>query len=281
MITNKVEEALKTLEAGWGYEELTLDQFRGIYHKIINRKILNDHTVFAVFAENRIFISFPEKPDVKFVITKEKGFFSKEDLNFIANLEPMGTYEGEHEFIVFLKKEFRLNWWKLSSIFFLTFALFFIANNVDMLRKVNEMILASTTIFISIFLLFVVSQRGYKNEFKLMKEGTLYQFFQNDKYIAMLAIFLIFLSIVTVAFSYVDLEEQKEQNHQIILFLSILTSSSLVILAICYLAIYQYYFERMKLIRLLSASEELLDDRLQKYKRIRGNFEGSGEGLDH
>ena len=281
MITNKVEEALKTLEAGDGYEELTLDQFRSIYHKIINRKILNDHTVFAVFAEDRIFISFPEKPDVKFVITKEGVFFSKEDLNFIANLEPMGTYEGEHKFIVFLKKEFRLNWWKLINIFFLTFALFFIANNVDMLRKVNEMILASITIFISIFLLFVVSQRGYKSEFKLMKEGTLYKFFQNDKYIAMLAIFLIFLSIVTVAFSYVDLGGQKEQNHQIILLLSTLTSSSLVILAICYLAIYQYYFERMKLIRLLSASEELLDDRLQKYKRIRRNFEGSGEGLDH
>ena len=91
-----------------------------------------------------------------------------------------------------------------------------------------------------------------------MKDNTLYKFFQNDKYIAMLAIFLIFLSIVTVALSYMELDSM-------ILLLSLLTSFSLVILAICYLAIYQYYFERMKLIRLLPASEELLGDRLERY----------------
>lgn len=258
MIRNKVEEAVKALKAGKGYEELTLDQFRDVYHKIINRKILSDHTVFAVFIEDRIFISFPEKPKVKFVIRKDKGFFVEEDLNFVANLEPLGTYEGEHRFRTFIKEEFRLNWCKLIVIFFSTLTLFSIANNVEMLQRVNEMILASVTIFISIFLLFVVSQRGYKNEFKFMKDNTLYKFFQNDKYIAMLAIFLIFLSIVTVALSYMELDSM-------ILLLSLLTSFSLVILAICYLAIYQYYFERMKLIRLLPASEELLNDRLERY----------------
>ena len=259
MTPDKVGEALKTLETGIGYVELTLDQFREVYHKVINHKVLNDHTVFAVFVEDRIFITFPEKPRVKFVITKDKGFFSKEDLNFVANLEPMGSYEGEYRFRTFIKEEFRLNGWKLAVIFFSTLPLFHLANNVAMLRKVNEMILASATIFISIFLLFVISQRGYKNEFKLMRDGILYRFFQNDKYVAELAIFLIFLSMWNVAFTYLNLGT-------IILVISISTSFSLVILAICYLAIYQYYFERMKLIRYLSASEELLDDRLRKYR---------------
>ena len=131
-----------------------------------------------------------------------------------------------------------------------------------MLQKVNEMILTSVTIFISIFLLFVVSQKGHKNEFKLMKDETLYKFFQNDKYIGILAIFLVLLSILTVAISYIDL-------NWINLPLSFLTSFSLVILVICYLAIYQYYFERMKLIRILPTSEELFNDRLQKYKDLK------------
>jgi len=306
MMPDNVKLALETLEKGDGYVELTLEQFRDFYHKIINSKILNDPTVFAVFIEDQIFIRFPEKSDVKFVIRKDKkdaGVFYEENLNFIANLEPMGTYEGEYKFISFLKKEFRLNWQVLIGVSFVSFVLFFTAGNVDMLRKVNELILVSITIFISIFLLFAI-QGKYKNEFKFMKSDILYKFFQNDKYIAKLAIILIFLSITTVAFSYVNLNqivspnaedvifsggnvsettsprlpESCGMNYHIIFFLSISTSFSIVMLAICYLSISQYYFERMKFIRLLSASEELLNDRLQKYKsrgeksgRVRSN----------
>lgn len=257
-----VEESLKNLQIGHGYEELTLEEFRDFYHKIINRKILKDHTVFAVFIEDRIFIRFPEKPKVRFVIKKEKGFFSEEDLNFIPNFEPMGTCKGEYRFSAFIIDEFKLNGWKLIVIFFSTFSLFSIAKDISMLQKVNEMILTSVTIFISIFLLFVVSQKGSKNDFKLMIDETLYKFYQNDKYISILAIFLVFLSILTVAISYSDL-------NWIGLPISLLTSFSLVVLAICYLAIYQYYFERMKLIRILPISEDLLNDRLQKYKDLK------------
>jgi len=273
MKTNKVEEALNVLEAGIGYKELTLDEFIDVYHKIINRKILNDHTVFAVFIEDRIFIAFPEKPDLRFVITKSKGFFSKDDLNFVANLEPMGSYKGKRKFSSFLKEEFKLNWWAIIGIFFSTFLLFSISGAVSMLQRVNELILASATIFISIFLLFVISQRGFKNEFKLMREGILYEFIQNDKYVAALAIIVIFLSITTVAFSYTDLSYLGDLK---IFAISLLTSFSLVILAICYLAIYQYYFERMKLLRLLPASQEILEDRLKKYVDLQKNEEGGG-----
>ena len=278
MKTNKVEEALNVLEVEIGYKELTLDEFIDVYHKIINRKILNDHTVFAVFIENRIFIAFPEKPDVRFVIKGDKGFFSKDDLNFVANLEPMGSYKGKRKFSTFLKEEFKLNWWAIIGIFFSTFFLFSISGAVSMLQRVNEMILASATIFISIFLLFVISQRGFKNEFKLMREGILYEFIQNDKYVAALAIIVIFLSITTVAFSYTDLSYLGDLK---IFAISFLTSFSLVILAICYLAIYQYYFERMKLLRLLPASQEILEDRLKKYVDLQKNEEGGGVVKDN
>jgi len=280
MKVNKVEEALNVLEAGIGYKELTLDEFIDVYHKIINRRILNDHTVFAVFIEDRIFIAFPEKPDVRFVIKRDKGFFSEDDLNFVHNLVPMGTYKGKRKFSTFLKEEFKLKWWAIIGIFFSTFLLFSISGAVSMLQRVNEMILTSATIFISIFLLFVISQRGFKNEFKLMREGILYEFIQNDKYVAALAIIVIFLSITTVAFSYTDLPYLSNLKifsiNLTILSLSFLTSFSLVILAICYLAIYQYYFERMKLLRLLPASQEILEDRLKKYVDLQKNGEGGG-----
>ena len=280
MKTNKVEEALNVLEVGIGYKELTLDEFIDVHHKIINRKILNDHTVFAVFIEDRIFIAFPEKPDVRFVIKGDKGFFSKDDLNFVANLEPMGSYKGKRKFSTFLKEEFKLNRWAIIGIFFSTFLLFSVSGAVSMLQRVNEMILASATIFISIFLLFVISQRGFKNEFKLMRGGILYEFIQNDKYVAALAIIVIFLSITTVAFSYTDLSYLSNLKifavDLMFLSLSLLTSFSLVILAICYLAIYQYYFERMKLLRLLPASQEILRDSLKKYVDLQKNEEGGG-----
>ena len=246
-----------------------MEEFKDIYDKIMNRRILNDHTIFAVFIEDRILIAFPEKSDVRFVIKREKGFFSEGDLNFVHNLEPMGTYKGKLKFSVFLKKEFLLNRRLIIGLFFLTFPLFSISGAINMLQRVNEMILVSATIFISIFLLFVTSQRELKNESKLMREGIPYEFIQNDKYVAALAIIAIFLSIVTMAFSYFDLGYLS--NFKIFavdlmfLSLSLLTSFSLVILAICYLAIYQYYFERMKFLRLLPASQEILNDSLKRY----------------
>jgi hypothetical protein len=281
MKTNKVREALNCLEAGKGYKELTLDEFREVYHKIINRKILNDHTVFAVFIENRILIAFPEKPDVRFVIKREKGFFSEDNLkNFVHNLEPMGTYKGKLKFSAFLKKEFKLNWLKIISLFFPTFLLFSISGAVSMLQRVNEMILASATIFISIFLLFVISQRELKNESKLMRDGIPYEFMQNDKYVATMAIIAIFLSIITMAFSYFDLSyliNFKNFTIDLMFFsLSFLTSFTLVILAICYISIVQYYFERVKFLRLLPASQEILEDRLKKYVDLQKNEEGGG-----
>jgi hypothetical protein len=280
MKANKVEEALNALDAGRGVIELTLDEFKDIYDKIINRRILNDHTVFAVFIEDRVFIAFPEKPDVRFVIKREKGFFSKDDLNFVHNLEPMGTYKGELKFSAFLKKEFKLNWLKIISLFFPTFLLFSISGAVSMLQRVNEMILASATIFISIFLLFVISQRELKNESKLMRDGIPYEFMQNDKYVATMAIIAIFLSIITMAFSYFDLSyliNFKNFTIDLMFFsLSFLTSFTLVILAICYISIVQYYFERVKFLRLLPASQEILEDRLKKYVDLQKNEEGGG-----
>ena len=280
MKANKVEEALNALDAGRGVIELTLDEFKDIYDKIINRRILNDHTVFAVFIEDRVFIAFPEKPDVRFVIKREKGFFSKDDLNFVHNLEPMGTYKGELKFSAFLKKEFKLNWLKIISLFFPTFLLFSISGAVSMLQRVNEMILASATIFISIFLLFVISQRELKNESKLMRDGIPYEFMQNDKYVATMAIIAIFLSIITMAFSYFDLSYLINLKSFTIdlmfFFLSFLTSFTLVILAICYISIVQYYFERVKFLRLLPASQEILEDRLKKYVDLQKNEEGGG-----
>jgi len=280
MKVNNVEETLNALEAGEGYKELSLEEFKDIYDKIINRRILNDHTVFAVFIEDRILIAFPEKPDVRFVIKREKGFFSEDDLNFVHNLKPMGTYKGVLKFSVFLKKEFLLNWRLIIGLFFITFPLFSISGAVNMLQRVNEMILVSATIFISIFLLFVTSQRELKNESKLMREGIPYEFIQNDKYVAALAIIAIFLSIVTMAFSYTNLSYLSDLKiftvDLMFLSLSLLTSFSLVILAICYLAIYQYYFERMKFLRLLPASQEILNDSLKKYVDLQKNEDEKG-----
>ena len=280
MKANKVEEALNALDAGRGVIELTLDEFKDIYDKIINRRILNDPPVFAVFIEDRVFIAFPEKLDVRFVIKREKGFFSKDDLNFVHNLEPMGTYKGELKFSAFLKKEFKLNWLKIISLFFPTFLLFSISGAVSMLQRVNEMILASATIFISIFLLFVISQRELKNESKLMRDGIPYEFMQNDKYVATMAIIAIFLSMITMAFSYFDLSYLINLKSFTIdlmfFFLSFLTSFTLVILAICYISIVQYYFERVKFLRLLPASQEILNDRLKKYVDLQKNEEGGG-----
>jgi|GEM_PF-3242916 len=270
MIQNNITEALKVLEAGKGYKELTLEEFKNIYNQIINQSILTDHTVFAAFIEEYILILFPEKPDVSFVVKKDKGFFSNEDLNFVHNLESMGTYNGELKFTAFLKKEFILNWRIAISIFLLTFISLYVSDSLDMVRKINEMILASATIFVSIFLLFVISQSKIENEFKLMKEGILYEFLQNDKFVAVLAIVAIFLSIITSGFSYFTFNFMiilyGFSFNLIILSLFLITSLSLTILAICYTAIVKYYFEREKFLRLLPESKKMLRDSVQRYK---------------
>lgn len=255
---NKIIEVIKNRE---GFIQCNLDEFRDAYHDLIKYKLLDDLSIFAVFMEERVLIVFPEVPKVRILISTPEKFLIKADLDFVANIEFFGTYEGKYNFKDFVKKEIELNIKILLLLFVAFSSLVIYISKPDMIRNISILLVTSTTLFVTIFILFVISQRQDETDYKLLEDDDLYLFFQNDKYIIITAFSVIFISIFNTALSYLS-----DYWSQIVYISSVLTGLSVSLLGVCFLAISQYYFERVKTTRYLSLSEKLIDQSLKRYK---------------
>lgn len=277
MKTN-IEKVVSYFENGKGFGEYNLEDFITIYRNIVNKNILADNTAFVSIIEDRAFVIFSDKPQVRFVIQKEKGYFKKEDFNFLLHAEISGTRDGKFRFYDFIKEELQLNKIKLLIIFLTFVILLFFIDSIEMIITLNEMILMSITIFISIFLLFIVSQNDKNIDKNLMKDGLIYRYLQTDKYISYVSISIVFVCITNVALSYVDYKQiiplltMEKTTFDIIkrITVSFFTSLNIVFLAVCYISLVQYYFEKEKFLRLFEASESLLKESVDKYNENKG-----------
>ncbi len=255
----KIKEIIESLKDSKGYHELSLDEFRETYKEIIRENQLKDDKMFMVFLEDKVISVFVEKPDVRFMTSGKNKFFTEKDFDFVLNKDRTGTYAGKYTFIQFLKKEIELNWKKLIPIFTISLILFILANNANVLKDVNNALLLSTTIFISMFLLFIASK--HNGDYRLIKDDTYYKFFQNDKYISSIAVFIIILIILSIALTNLSFEFIV-WGYKIteIIFVSLITSISITLLSDCFFAVIKYYFERPKWIDYMNFSEKLLND---------------------
>lgn len=283
-----IEEGILKLKNDEGYLEYDLNGFKKFYHKVINQKILHDYTAIASFIEDLVLIRFPEKPNVKVVIREESKFLEKDDFSFLLNAEYFGTFKGKLTFSEILKEDVKLNGKKLLFVFTLFLSSISLGYENNMILTLNEMILTSITIFLSIFLAFVLSQKSSDADARLMKDGSIYYSLQRDKYILSISILLVFLCIMNIELSFFGSVQLNRLEHFLtslngnkvvdllevhinllknikIITLSILTSLNSVFLAICYISIVQYYFEKERFLRCIYSSETLLQESVLKY----------------
>lgn len=284
----QVLDKLSKFINGENYLEFTYDEFKQFYNLIDEKHILQNSLTFICFLEDSVLLTFFEKSNCKIYISEDNKFFTPDDFPFLTKKEQYGAL-SQYKFLDFLLNEIKIYKLKLLTIFVSFFVFILLTYDNSLLRTINEMILTSITLFISIFILFF-SKGDKKNHKKMMKNGYTYRLIQNDKYILYLAVLLVPLSIFTVGLTFAtyntileqlsllsfslaelieSLELQKESLHFFkIILMSIITSLNVTLLAECYFSIIQYYFEKEKVFTLINNSVELLEEEVERYKLI-------------
>lgn len=290
MKESEIEEYILQLKNNENkYVELNLQDFKQLYFIILDKKVLSRHTAVIIFVEKNVDLMFIESPHFRFNIKNHSKHFTLKDFDFVIDFTCYGSYNEKYTFSNFIKDEISLNGKKLLITFSLFAALTLLALDYIAIRTLNELTLTSITIFLSIFLLFIVSQKNITNNMGLFKNGYIFDLIQTDKYILNIAVVVLLLSISNIGLTLISCNNLfqimdalstaklkytlllllKENNNSILLIkktiIAVLTALNVTLITECYISIFQYYFEREKVVNLTEVSNQLFEKESKKY----------------
>ena len=167
-------------------------------------------------------------------------------------------YFGERKHLTFLKflgEELSTNW--LSLIFTFIFGLigfYALVNSPtgkDAIEKISETLLTATMLFLSVFILFTVSQNSeiIKDQY-LFRKGLTHRFFRVDGFLTVLAVFSMLLCISVIMLLNVS-SDIKLLGFTVNLLnvqhvIPLLSAMALTLLVDCFLSLLNYYFQRIR-----------------------------------
>jgi hypothetical protein len=232
--------------------ELSLEEFQEVYRHVArlcqdqNKKIGETHIL--LLTENAL---------IKFSISKiviqinHKKNLSRKDFDVVISPK----FEGNVKPITwraFIWTELVHNWWILISVSLLFYFLFYANNNFSGISTINQLLIESNSLFISIFVLFTISQnRDLLTNKELVRKGLTHRLMQNDYYITSSAISSLVLAFISS--SILTLPTNITISIPVINFsffratIAIaLTHIALLILLDCFIAITNYYLKVMR-----------------------------------
>lgn len=181
----------------------------------------------------------------------------------------------------FLAEEISTNWLPLSLTMLISWIVFqFLLGTAgkDVLEKVNELLLTATTLYLSIFLLFTVSQNvDLVKDPYLFRQGLTQRFFRVDQLLAFLAVAVLCVSILSVILLNVSspvslpLFGRTFTIPDASIIAPFLSAAGMMMLVDCFLALTQYYFRRMRYILEKKLTKELLDELMEERNRPSDN----------
>ena len=198
--------------------EHTLSEFEEIYQRVKNMGY--DSLIDVVLNGDWCMIQFSYLCNYRIIIKKEfnenafrirkNEIFKSEDFSFAHDdAHFYGTTE-RITFGNFIIEELSSNWIIIVFSFGFTILCFwlmvFSSSGLNGLTLINETIISASALFLSIFVLFSISQNSnfYENSY-LFRIGLSDRFFRIDKLIATLSIFPLFLSIFIIAIIHIPI----------------------------------------------------------------------------
>ena len=169
---------------------ISLDEFRELYRVVVrmceenNNKI--GETRILLLTESAI-VRFSIAPNIIFQINHDKNL-SKKDFDIVispvieGNIRPISWGS-------FVWTEFRHGWWIFLLVSIVFYFFFYKESNFSGISTINQLLVDATSLFISIFVLFTISQnRDLLTNKELVRKGFTHQLMQNDYFITSLAI---------------------------------------------------------------------------------------------
>ena len=290
--SRKVDEISKKLIAGQplGDEaDISLEEFVALYQKI-GQQVNIKQRVDIVLQDDRAFVQFTDLPpgNGTVYVTSEHRLTPQDFSRTVAN----AVFHGDvlASTIKEQIKEDRANIVIAGTIGLLFTILLFILGNsvaptyaaylvtpgqfptteraINVMVQVNEMLLTSATLFLSIFLIFTVAQSAkLQEDIRLFDTGLLHKFERDDRLIAVVAIASLVLSVLNVILLglpvSLDVTAWRVLGYvvtlnKLSLISPVITGLMIGMLIYCFLALL-YYLKRMMLITNRDMSVKVLE----------------------
>ena len=207
----------------------------------------------------------------------EPQVLSEDDFDFAALYATFYGARKPLSFLAFLREELSANPFKLLIVFLATFFIFFLISsngNITKLIPINELIITSITLFLSIFLLFTVSQNLEKSQnLMFFSTGLTHRFFSVDRYVAIIAILALLLGFFNVVLAEIlpnhnwalfKYTIQTPDSLELTIIASLSTALATTLLVDSFLALTNYYFYRVRYLVEQELTRQLLDSTMKQ-----------------
>jgi cation transport ATPase len=188
--------------------EVTLDEFQK-FHTTILHLSKTPPIVSLVNLETVVKAQFSDISPQHFDIV-HNGPLTEQHFEFALNKKWYGAEQPPQKFWPFMWEELKHNYPKLAPLFITSLILLCVVNSDPLYALMATLLIQSSTVFLSIYLIFTVaqSQTLYK-DISLFKPGTLQQYYNDDRNVTLLGILtvaLTFLSsgVVSLASEYIS-----------------------------------------------------------------------------
>lgn len=251
---------------------LSLKEFITLYQALVREKNVPEKVVVILMGRNAA-VQFVNIPLGRFIVRESRRLRTEDFDKTVTDLVVWGD-KLNYSFFGQLKEEKR-HWGIIAVIFLIMFigtiAISFnsavnynaylatpanfpeVSSSIDALRNIGELLMASATLFLSIFVVFTVAQnmRFFQDLF-LFKEGLAHKYYRDDVFITRLGLISLAFSIVNTivllvpfSFEFVTFSIAGFQVvlNKLSLISPLILSIGAVSLSLCFLSVL-YFFER-------------------------------------
>ena len=176
--------------------EVTLDEFQKFYTTILHLS-RTPPIVSLVNLETVVKAQFSDVSPQHFDVVHNEPL-TEQHFEFALNRRWYGAKKPPEGFWTFMWKELRQNWLKLMPLFVTSLTLLYVVNSDPLYELVATMLIQSSTVFLSIYLIFTVaqSQTLYK-DVSLFEAGVLQRYYSDDRNVSLLGILTVALTFLS------------------------------------------------------------------------------------
>ena len=264
----EIERICKKLLSGEIYSKalsVSLDEFQRFYSTFVNlaRK---SPKVSLVNLEDIVIAQFSDIAPQHFDISDTKPLVDN-DFAFIQYRRWYGATNTPERFTLFIWKELRQNLLKLLMVAIISFTILFLANSTSLYELMISLLIQSSTVFLSLYIIFTVSQsQGLYSDLELFKSGVLHKYYRDDRNVTLLGIVTVSSTFLSAGLIY--LLSEYNPNIYLQAAKAALVTVNITLLFDTFLTVANYYLERNRdIIERNIAADILNDDFLSNDKK--------------
>jgi hypothetical protein len=236
---------------------VSLDEFQRFYSTFVNLT-KSSPVVSLVNIEDVVVAQFSDISPQHFDILSKQPLLDN-DFQFIQEKRWYGANRKPENFLPFLWKELKQNSVKLLLVGLVSFALLFWVNNDGLYQLLVSLLIQSSTVFLSLYIIFTVSQsQNLYQDLQLFKSGILHKYFRDDKNVTLLGILTISSTFFNSGLLY--LLSGLTQNLFTQIAKALFSTITIMLLFDTFFTVANYYLERNRDVIERNIVADILDE---------------------